>query len=238
VPESKDFAATLRRERERRGIDLEAVAETTKIGQALLAGLERGDLSRWPSGIFRRAFIRAYAEAIGLPADEVVTQFEFAFPEHRAPAGAGDRVGATDPLRLTLASTPRASARAWMMRGTAAAFDLIAVTAGGALLAWVSQQPYAVTTLAAGGSYFLAGTLLVEASPATWAIRRWSRAKPVVAAQQVLEEPQADEPLAFPAVSEDVEPRRVEVLVPRGAHRDRRHGRPERRRVPRPAQRA
>ena len=40
--------------RERRGITLEAIAETTKIALPLLESLERSDVSHWPKGIFRR----------------------------------------------------------------------------------------------------------------------------------------------------------------------------------------
>jgi transcriptional regulator with XRE-family HTH domain len=69
------FGPRLRRERERRGITLETLAETTKVSQDLWEGLERNDLSRWPSGIFARAFIRDYAKTIGLDADGVVDDF-------------------------------------------------------------------------------------------------------------------------------------------------------------------
>ena len=61
------FGSRLRYERERRQIALKSIAESTKISVALLEGLERDDVSRWPSGIFRKSFIRSYAEAIGLP---------------------------------------------------------------------------------------------------------------------------------------------------------------------------
>ena len=65
----ESFGGRLRRERERRQIALSSLSANTKIGVALFEGLEREDLSRWPPGIFRRAFIRAYAEGIGLDAD-------------------------------------------------------------------------------------------------------------------------------------------------------------------------
>jgi hypothetical protein len=53
------FGRRLRMERERRRITLASIAENTKIGLSLLKGLERDDLSRWPSGIFRRSFVHA-----------------------------------------------------------------------------------------------------------------------------------------------------------------------------------
>jgi transcriptional regulator with XRE-family HTH domain len=78
------FGPRLRRERERRGISLETIAVVTKVGVDLWDGLERNDLARWPSGIFARAFVRDYARAVGLDADEVVDEFCRLFP-------AGDR---------------------------------------------------------------------------------------------------------------------------------------------------
>ena len=65
------FGARLRNERERRRITLSSIAANTKINVSLLQGLEGGDVSRWPSGIFRRSFIRAYANAVGLQAEEI-----------------------------------------------------------------------------------------------------------------------------------------------------------------------
>ncbi len=69
------FGPRLRAERERRGISLETIASVTKVGGDLWEGLERNDFSRWPSGIFARAFVRDYARAIGLDADETVNEF-------------------------------------------------------------------------------------------------------------------------------------------------------------------
>ena len=71
----ESFGARLRHERERRKIALRSIAENTKIGLNLLEGLERDNVSRWPSGIFRRSFIRAYAEAIGLDPEPIVREF-------------------------------------------------------------------------------------------------------------------------------------------------------------------
>jgi hypothetical protein len=61
--------------RERQQIDLVAVAERTKIKLSLLDGLERDDVSYWPRGIFRRSYLRAYANAIGLDPEPLVREF-------------------------------------------------------------------------------------------------------------------------------------------------------------------
>ena len=62
MPES--FGARLRKQREARHIDLSWIAEETKIKRSLLEALERDDVSRWPSGIFRRAYVRTYAHVV------------------------------------------------------------------------------------------------------------------------------------------------------------------------------
>ncbi len=79
MPES--FGARLREQRERQQVALSAIAEQTKIKLSLLEGLERDDISRWPTGIFRRAYIRTYASAIGLDADVVFREFLQVYPE-------------------------------------------------------------------------------------------------------------------------------------------------------------
>jgi len=81
------FTAHLRQERERRKITIASIAESTKILAALLERMESGDVSRWPSGFYRRAFIRAYATAIGLDAESVVRDFlkHFPDPDDQAP---------------------------------------------------------------------------------------------------------------------------------------------------------
>ena len=78
---SQSFGSRLRYERERRQIALKSIAESTKIGVPLLEGLERDDVSRWPSGIFRKSFIRSYAEAIGLEPDPIVREFVERYPD-------------------------------------------------------------------------------------------------------------------------------------------------------------
>jgi len=79
VPDS--FGARLRQKREEQQIALAAIAADTKIKLSLLEALERDDLSGWPAGIFRRGYVRAYARAIGLQPDAVVSEFVALYPE-------------------------------------------------------------------------------------------------------------------------------------------------------------
>ena len=78
---SENLGARLRRQREEQNIALAAIAGQTKIKKSLLEALERDDVSHWPSGIFRRAYIRAYAQAIGLSPDETVREFLEVYPD-------------------------------------------------------------------------------------------------------------------------------------------------------------
>lgn len=75
------FGTRLRLQREEQQISLAAIAEQTKIKLSLLEGLERDDLSRWPTGIFRRSYFRAYAQAIGIEPDRVLSEFQALHPE-------------------------------------------------------------------------------------------------------------------------------------------------------------
>jgi transcriptional regulator with XRE-family HTH domain len=78
---AESFGRRLRLRREAQDIALAVIAEKTKIKQSLLEALERDDISHWPTGIFRRSFIRAYAVAISLDPDVVVREFFEVFPE-------------------------------------------------------------------------------------------------------------------------------------------------------------
>jgi hypothetical protein len=80
MSDRETFGPRLRSERERRGISIETIASVTKVGAELWEGLERNDFSRWPTGIFARAFIRDYALAVGLDPDEVIDEFCRLFP--------------------------------------------------------------------------------------------------------------------------------------------------------------
>jgi cytoskeleton protein RodZ len=76
-----DFGSRLRDARERRGLSLRHIANTTKITVAALDALERNDISRLPGGIFTRAFVRSFAVEVGLDPDEAIRDFIAQFPD-------------------------------------------------------------------------------------------------------------------------------------------------------------
>jgi transcriptional regulator with XRE-family HTH domain len=167
----------LRSERERRLITLESIAANTKINIGLLRDLERDDVSRWPSGIFRRSFVRSYAEAIGLDGDDIVREFLEHYPDRQqleavAALVANGECPKSHPkpvLRLTLADTPKPFSGGQLLenlaaRIKAAGWDCLSTLALGAvafLILGTFWIPFALVTV----SYYLGGILILGNSP-------------------------------------------------------------------------
>jgi len=86
MPDRDQFGPRLRRERERRRISLDELSDATNVSADLWEAMEWNDFSRWPQGIFARAFVRDYAKVLGLDADAVVDEFcrHFAVGDRRA----------------------------------------------------------------------------------------------------------------------------------------------------------
>ncbi len=80
MSERDTFGPRLRRERERRGISLETLATRTNVSVELWSGLENNDFSKWPGGLFARAFVRDYARVVGLDPKELVDDFCRLYP--------------------------------------------------------------------------------------------------------------------------------------------------------------
>ncbi|GEK57451.1 DUF4115 domain-containing protein [Marinococcus halophilus] len=65
----------LRGERERQGASLELMQQRTKIQRRYLQAIEKGDYGALPGAFYTRAFIRSYAEALGLNAEDIFRQY-------------------------------------------------------------------------------------------------------------------------------------------------------------------
>ncbi len=68
----ESFGAWLRSQREVRGVDLEAIVQTSKINIRYLELLEEDRFDLLPASIFVRGFLREYARIVGLDPDEVL----------------------------------------------------------------------------------------------------------------------------------------------------------------------
>lgn len=75
------FGPNLRRMRIQRGVSLQQIATETNVSEVLWAAMERNDFSRWPNGIFARAYVRDYAKMVGADPDAIVDEFCRWFPQ-------------------------------------------------------------------------------------------------------------------------------------------------------------
>lgn len=77
---------TLKTERETRRLSIEEVSSTTRIPRKTLESLEDDRFEDLPSGVFVRGFIKAYASAVDISAEEVLARFDEQNPKTLAPA--------------------------------------------------------------------------------------------------------------------------------------------------------
>jgi transcriptional regulator with XRE-family HTH domain len=163
------YCEQLKEVRERRGITLAEIAERSKVSEGLYAALERADVSRWPMGIYRRSFFRAYALAVGLPVEAALSEFVLLFPDEDQQQPSANQATSSGPLRMTLAD------RTWMrtsrMQVVAALVDLIMVVATTAAVAW--WLPVGIGTVAAVVTviYYSLATACFACSPGIWWLR-------------------------------------------------------------------
>jgi cytoskeleton protein RodZ len=69
------FSDQLRRERERRGLAIDEICETTKVSPRYIRAVEAGNFAEIPGGVFRKSFVRSYIGALGL--DEAIWMGRF-----------------------------------------------------------------------------------------------------------------------------------------------------------------
>jgi transcriptional regulator with XRE-family HTH domain len=190
------FGPNLRRIREQRGISLEELADRTNVEVEVWAAMERNDFSRWPRGIFARAFVREYARAIGVDAESAVDDFCRWFPQGdrrrdqiiRAEAellglpfqGGDDLVPARDRRRQTdQAAAHAAGAReAWLTRRArlgAAGLDVGVVVATGLTVAKLTGAAAWPALAGAALLYGPAGLVLFGTTPGAALIAAWLR---------------------------------------------------------------
>jgi cytoskeletal protein RodZ len=115
------FGRYLLRERELRGLSADDVARVTRLAPAVIEAIEAGDSDRMPPRGYLVGYLRSYAGAVGLDADDVVLRFQEAAgvdvpevapaarpppvraPSARAPSGRGPAVRAPS-RRLVIAA--------------------------------------------------------------------------------------------------------------------------------------
>jgi transcriptional regulator with XRE-family HTH domain len=76
--------AELRKSRMAQGLSLTEISRRTRIGVSHLRHIEEGNFKSLPAGFYARAFVRAYAEAVGVDADIVLGELAEQLPAAQA----------------------------------------------------------------------------------------------------------------------------------------------------------
>lgn len=114
--------AELRRVRMAQGLSLTEISRRTRIGVGYLRKIEEGHLDALPPGFYARAFVRAYAEAMGADADAVLASLADQLPSAQpAQTHAARGAGATP-----VAGADAADARTAVMRQLLERHDALA----------------------------------------------------------------------------------------------------------------
>jgi transcriptional regulator with XRE-family HTH domain len=135
IAEQRAFGERLRRQRRQKNLTLTEIAASTKVGASHYAALERGDCSRWPGGVYNRAFIRAYAKAVDLDPDETAAEFAEYFESAPAPSSIEQATlvegnpTARPPLRLGIEPDPYETEKRLVRIAALLIVDLVAVVA-------------------------------------------------------------------------------------------------------------
>ena len=154
------FGSRLRTQRERRGVTLESIVDSTKIKRSLLEALERGDASQWPRGLFRRAYLRNYAGAIGLPAEPLVAEFVKLFPEDGSPVSDHALAAAQEPMRLNFAVEPDTRVRRLAGQAASVLAELGGVALAGTIVSFATGWTFLTASGAVALVYYPVATAL------------------------------------------------------------------------------
>ena len=125
----------LRQARERQALTLEEVARRTKLPRRHLEALERNSLAGLPPGMYQRAEVRAYADAIGL--DPQAALIALGRAQSAAIPAADARPPAVQPIRRE----KRRPARLALLTVV-----LLAVPIGAASFLWLRESVGTVTS--------------------------------------------------------------------------------------------
>lgn len=94
------FGASLRRERELRGVSLQEIAASTKIGVRMLQAIEDDRFDKLPQGLFVRGFVREYARFLALDEHKILTELGFHASQAPTPAAIANEPGQRISSRL------------------------------------------------------------------------------------------------------------------------------------------
>lgn len=168
----------MRQAREERGLDLDALARRTRIRVHQLEAIEQGCFDRLPRGVYARAVVRAYAEAVGLEPNNAVAELGPLLPEPEDAMAGIARVHGYDPPALARVAAPVHGTREAIAPDAPVppappAFDRAAIARAGAAAidtAVLGGITAMLVTLSAGAAGVPVADLLPAAAPALCAL--------------------------------------------------------------------
>ena len=100
-----ELGKLLRKAREQRGYTLDDVQDITKIRKRYLEAIEEGDYKVLPGSFYARAFVKNYAETVGLDAEEVFRLYQRELPAPEVDVAADQPM--VKPRRASVRSSDR-----------------------------------------------------------------------------------------------------------------------------------
>jgi cytoskeletal protein RodZ len=196
INERRAFGERLRRHREKQRVTLEEIAASTKVAASLFAGLEKGDCSRWPGGMYNRSFIRGYASALRLDPDDIAAEFAEYYntpvetpTSATSPTAARPRASAPQfALRLKLEMDPEELRRRAARRVVLAVLDVLAVAVVAGIVWFASGVTYWSALALFSITYQVSVRLLSGVSPAERLMARRRQAALVHVNEETTEE--------------------------------------------------
>ena len=121
-----ELGARLKEARLAKGYSLEDLQEITKIQKRYLVGIEEGNYSSMPGSFYVRAFIKQYAEAVGLNPDELLDEYKREVPATQTEEVAQSFTQSSS--RAKLSSKSRSNMNEVMPKVIVALFAIVIIT--------------------------------------------------------------------------------------------------------------
>jgi cytoskeleton protein RodZ len=139
----EEFIRELKQAREAKGIPLAQISDITRIAEEHLQALEAGKIDLLPAA-YVRAFLREYAEVVGLSAPEVMLKYDAALSglplKGKVPHDGAQAPGPVPSPPPALGTAPSAASRVLSASNARIALTII-VTATLAVVGWNLSRP-------------------------------------------------------------------------------------------------
>ncbi|TSB46469.1 helix-turn-helix domain-containing protein [Alkalicoccobacillus porphyridii] len=119
-----DLGLQLKQAREDKGLSLEDLQRTTKIQKRYLTAIEEGRFDSLPGLFYARAFVKTYAEAVGLDAAELLEQYKNELPQ---PSKEAENIPSRSERRKPIPDPPKRQPRAFSILPVVAAILFLIV---------------------------------------------------------------------------------------------------------------